>query len=82
MGDGYFWENDNIDINVVDKMVSKAIRALADETSDEAAWEKIFKYFNQKRGKGNVGYQAGEKVAIKIQYFFLNIINSFAKLLV
>jgi hypothetical protein len=35
------------------------------------AWEEIFKYFNEKHGKGAVGYTKGEKFAIKV-----NLTNS------
>jgi len=68
---GYFspehWYDDaHTDQAVVDKMVSRAIRALAGESSDEAAWDAIFRHFNRGRGKGDIGYTAGEKIAMKI----------------
>ena len=69
--DGYsspeHWYDDNhTDQAVVDRMVSRAIRGLASEDSDAAAWDAIFRNFNLRRGKGDVGYTAGEKIAIKI----------------
>ena len=69
--DGYsspeHWYDDNhTDQAVVDKMVSRAIRGLAGEGSETAAWDSIFRNFNIRRGKGDVGYTAGEKIAIKI----------------
>ncbi|MGE5294355.1 MAG: hypothetical protein ACM3VT_05965, partial [Solirubrobacterales bacterium] len=69
--DGYessehWWQDEHTDPNVVEKMVSQAIRGVAGTDSDEAAWDAIFKYFNDRRGKGEVGYQPGEKIAIKI----------------
>jgi hypothetical protein len=69
--DGYsspeHWYDDNhTDQAVVDRMVSRAIRALASESSDAAAWDALFRNFNIRRGKGDVGYTAGEKIAIKI----------------
>jgi hypothetical protein len=69
--DGYYspehwWQNEHTNLAAVEKMVSKSIRALAGESTDEAAWEAIFKYFNNSRGKGDIGYEAGEKIAIKI----------------
>jgi hypothetical protein len=61
------WYDDNhTDQVVVDKMVSRAIRGLAGESSDAAAWDSIFRYFNRSRGKGDIGYTTGEKIAIKI----------------
>jgi hypothetical protein len=41
---------------------------LTGESSDYAAWDAIFRNFNQQRGKGDVGYTAGEKIAIKINH--------------
>ena len=69
--DGYsspeHWYDDNhTDQAVVDKMVSRAVRGLAGESLDAAAWDSIFRDFNRSRGKGDVGYTAGEKIAIKI----------------
>ncbi|MHC4425947.1 MAG: DUF362 domain-containing protein [Planctomycetota bacterium] len=69
--DGYnspehWYESEHTDQAVVDKMVSRAIRGLAGESSDAAAWDAIFRYFNRSRGKGDIGYTAGEKIAMKI----------------
>ncbi|MBP7050266.1 MAG: DUF362 domain-containing protein [Phycisphaerae bacterium] len=69
--DGYnsperWWQDGHTDPVVVEKMVSQAIRGVAGTDSDAAAWDAIFRYFNDGRGKGDVGYQAGEKIAIKI----------------
>jgi hypothetical protein len=61
------WYDDNhTDQVVVDRMISRAIRGLAGESSDAAAWDALFRNFNIRRGKGDVGYTAGEKIAIKI----------------
>jgi len=60
------WQDEHTDLEVVERMVSQAIRGVAGKDSDAAAWDAIFRYFNAGRGKGNVGYQAGEKIAIKI----------------
>jgi hypothetical protein len=67
-GDGYWWQSNHTDQPVVDRMLSCAIRELTGETTDAAAWNKLFTYINQKRGKGEVGYQAGEKIAIKVNF--------------
>ncbi|MFN2169155.1 MAG: DUF362 domain-containing protein, partial [Anaerolineae bacterium] len=54
------------DLAVVEEMMSKAVRSVAGQSSDAAAWEAIFRYFNLNHGRGDRGYQAGEKIAIKI----------------
>jgi len=71
---GYYWEDGYIDQDVVDRMMSRAIRWLAGERTDAAAWDALFRHFNQIHGKGDVGYQVGERITIKIN---LNNCNSY-----
>jgi len=64
----HWYENAHTDQVVVNAMLSDALRTLAHSSTDEGAWDKIFRNFNQKRGKGNVGYQPGEKISIKVNH--------------
>ena len=66
MGDGHWWESSNTNMAVVDQMMSRAILALAGESDKPEAWDKLFRCFNQTHGKGDVGYQMGEKITIKV----------------
>jgi hypothetical protein len=68
IGDGYWWDPTHTSQAVVDEMVSKSIRALTGKGSDYAAWDAIFRYFNQQKSKGYVGYQPGEKIMIKVNF--------------
>jgi len=61
-----WWENDCTNFDVVNKMLCDSIKALAGEKTEAASWDAIFKYYNATKGTGNVGYQPGEKIAIKI----------------
>jgi len=63
---GFWWKKQNNDQNVIDKMFSDGIKELAGVNNIKEAWDSIFKYFNQVHDKGNIGYQPGEKIAIKI----------------
>jgi len=63
---GRWWDDNNTDQAAVDLMVSKIIQTLTGQTSDQAAWDALFKHFNRTNGFGETGYQAGEKIAIKI----------------
>ncbi len=65
-GDGYWWDPNNTNQYCVDNMMSQAVRNLAGEITDTNSWDAIFKNFNVKHGKGDVGYTAGEKITIKI----------------
>lgn len=62
----HWWQDEHTDPVVVARMMSQAIRGVAGASSDAAAWEAIFRYFNVARGRPDGGYQAGEKIAIKI----------------
>jgi hypothetical protein len=63
---GNWWDDDNTDQKIVDSMVSKAIQQLTGKSSDSKAWEALFRHFNKSKGLGNMGYQKGEKIAIKL----------------
>jgi hypothetical protein len=69
--DGYsstehWFETNHTDLAVVEQMVSEAVRTVGGGGSDASAWEAMFRYFNQAHGRGLRGYQAGEKIAIKL----------------
>jgi len=63
---GYWWEEDNNNQTIINEMYSKGIQELTGESDDYSAWNIIFQYFNNKNDRGNIGYQTGEKIAIKI----------------
>ncbi len=67
---GDYWFQ-NTDQAVVEGILEAGIKNLAGEESASAAWDAVFRHFNSNHGKGDVGYQAGEKIYIKI-----NITNS------
>ncbi len=69
---GTWWADANTNQALVDSMLSKSLRALTGKSTDAEAWYALFKYFNEQHGKGAVSYQAGEKIAIKIN---LNLTN-------
>jgi hypothetical protein len=64
---GDYWTSDeNTDPALVSAMLSSSLQTLSGASSDAAAWEAIFKYYNNAHGKGDVGYTSGEKIVIKI----------------
>lgn len=63
---GYWWEPGNTNQTLIDGMISDSVRSLTGTSSDAAAWDSVFKYFNQNHGKGNMGYSTNEKIAMKI----------------
>jgi len=69
---GNWWGDTNTNQEKVDSMLSKSLRALTGKPSDAEAWDALYKYFNEKHGRGSIGYQPGEKIAIKIN---LNLVS-------
>jgi hypothetical protein len=63
---GYWWQKENNNQTVIDQMVSDGIKKFAGVTDEFLAWDLIFKHFNKEHGSGEVGYQSGEKIAIKV----------------
>jgi len=76
----YWHSNTCTNQQVVNVMLSDALRALTGRDSDAASWDAIFKSFNQQMGRGYVGYTPGEKIAIKINFVLMNdVVNSGTK---
>jgi uncharacterized protein (DUF362 family) len=65
-GHGHWWEPAHTNQKEVDRMISGALGELAGEAGDAAAWDKLFRHFNKRRGRGDAGYRPGEKVAVKV----------------
>ena len=63
---GSWWDDNNTDQAIVARMVSTTIQSLTGQASDPNAWDSLFRHFNQTHGFGDIGYQYGEKVTIKI----------------
>ncbi len=62
----FWWEPSRANQALVDQMLSKGLRRLTGTDSDAEAWEALFTHYNQTHGRGDVGYQAGEKIVIKV----------------
>jgi hypothetical protein len=64
-GHGWFLDENN-DQDVIDAMLDTAVKVISGETSIADAWDAFFHFNNSNRGKGDVGYEAGEIIFIKI----------------
>jgi gluconolactonase len=67
-GDGHLWQDEHANPAVSERMMSDAIRSVAGEPTDAKAWDALFRYHNKTRGKGDVGYKAGQKIAVKVNF--------------
>ncbi|MFC2111744.1 DUF362 domain-containing protein [Bacteroidota bacterium] len=65
-GNGYWWDDDNTDQAIADKMFEQAILNITGESNSEEAWNKLFEYQNVIKGNGNRGYKKGEKIVFKV----------------
>jgi hypothetical protein len=63
--DGYFLPK-NTNKEVVQTMLDSAILNLTGEKTVFNAWDKMFRYFNNKKGLGEVGYTPDQTIFIKI----------------
>lgn len=63
---GRWWDENNIDLPLLENMYSNSLMALTGKKNEKSAWDNIFKYFNRTNGRGDRGYQKGEKIAVKI----------------
>lgn len=68
VGDGYWWQDNHTDQEVINDMMLKAIRALAGEADIATAWDLLFRHFNSERGEEDTGYTAGDKIMIKVNF--------------
>lgn len=62
----YWWLDQNTDQALAEQMISDALGNLVNADNGSQTWQRIFEYFNQSHGNGPVGYQNGEKIAIKL----------------
>ncbi len=63
---GGWYEDRFVDPQRADRMLGEAVRLVTGTKSDANAWKNLFRSSNQQRGRGDVGYQPGEKVVVKL----------------
>jgi hypothetical protein len=64
-GDGHWWEGDRVKQQHVDAMMNRAICELTGTGTAGDGWQRLMRDVNRARGKGERGYQPGEKILIK-----------------
>jgi hypothetical protein len=68
-----YWHSDECTNPViVNDMLVRGLLSLTGESSEKNAWNTLFQNFNEQMGRGKVGYQQGEKIAIKVNFVVLN----------
>jgi hypothetical protein len=78
-GDGHWYEGGRTKQDRVDAMMRRAVCELTGRPTVATAWEALFRHFNRTQGRGDVGYTAGEKIAVKPNWvgmiWFTNVVD-------
>ncbi len=64
-GDGRWYDAKHTHAERADGVMARAVCDLTGEPTVAKAWDKLFRHLNKARGKGDVGYKAGEKILLK-----------------
>lgn len=65
-GTGNYWDAAVNPQGEYNKSFTAGIAALSGGTNDADSWDRIFRWFNDNRGRAGTGYQPGDRIAIKI----------------
>ena len=63
---GGWYEDKFTDPALAAQMLSQSLRRLTGADADAGAWAALFRHYNRTHGRGDVGYQPGERVAVKL----------------
>jgi len=63
--DGYFLAK-NSDQDVIDEMLANVVMKLTGTYDVSTAWERLFVDFNKRKGRGEVSYEEGQTIFIKM----------------
>ena len=66
MGRGLWWDDENTIPGKVDTMYTYGLDAITGATRQDDGWDALFRFANERMGKGDFGYIPGEKIAIKV----------------
>jgi len=67
----YWFMDKNSNQDVIEKMLNNSLLEISGKSTSVEAWDAVFRHYNMNHGKGDVGYQPGESIAVKI-----NLTNS------
>jgi len=68
---GWWWEDQRTDPEVAQSMMLRSLVNLTGISDPVEAWDALFRNFNHTRyGEDDRGYQAGDKIAIKVNNIF------------
>lgn len=62
----YWWSEKYTNQQVVSGMLASVVNSVAGNDDIASSWDVLFKDLNKRKGKGNVGYVNGERIAVKV----------------
>jgi hypothetical protein len=76
-GSGSWWEPQNTVQAVVDEMLAGVVCSVAgasgtDRADVSTSWDALFRYHNVRAGRGDRGYNKGERIMIKVNFVGAN----------
>lgn len=63
---GFWWGDEFNDQKETDRLLSETLFSLTEKKSEKDAWKALFTHYNHTKQNKRKGYQAGEKIAIKL----------------
>jgi hypothetical protein len=63
---GFWWDDAFTNQKETDKLLAETLFTLTEKKSEKKAWKELFTYYNQTRLNKKQSYEAGEKIAIKV----------------
>jgi uncharacterized protein (DUF362 family) len=63
---GFWWEDRFNNQEETDKLLSLTLFNLTNAKTEKKAWDALFRFFNKTKHGAESGYQAGQKIAIKV----------------
>jgi hypothetical protein len=63
-----WWMEHNTDRTKVHSMLEESLCLVSGTHHTLDAWDEIFRYYNREHGRGDMGYQEGEKISIKTNF--------------
>ncbi len=63
---GFWWEDTHNNQSGTDKLLAQTLFSLTNTRNEKISWDALFRFFNKTKRNVDAGYQAGQKVTIKI----------------
>ena len=63
---GFWWEDQYNNKPETDQLLAQTLFGLTNTKNEKKSWDVLFRYFNKTKRNVDAGYQAGQKVAIKV----------------